>query len=290
MVVEPPAQSRLHVVDGTFELYRAHFAPRPPLTTASGRDVKATLGLLGSLMALLRDAEERVTHLAYAFDNPIVCFRNDLFDGYKTDAGVPPELRGQFDDAERAVAALGVTVWSMREFEADDALATASRLYAESFSQVRILSPDKDLGAALEGDRVVQVDRIRKREIRDVDVMAKLGVRPSQVADLLALVGDSADGIPGVAGFGEKKAAKLLARYGHVEHIPLTPWDLALPGKDRLLETFRASREQALLYKRLATLRFDVPLRESASQLAVPHTAVEREARRQAFDAALRAS
>src|SRR5919205_4330103 len=156
---------RLHLVDGTFELFRAHFSKRPGHVAPGGREAKATVGLAVSLLGLLHDAAEAVTHVAVAFDNPIRSFRNDLWPGYKTDEGVPPELLSQFDAAEAATRALGVTVWSMREFEADDALATGADRFRDAVEQVRILTPDKDLGQCLAGRRVVQVDRIRKRVI-----------------------------------------------------------------------------------------------------------------------------
>ncbi len=260
---------RLHVVDGTFELYRAHFSARPPAVDSAGRDVKATVGLVSSMRALLRDAAEAVTHVAIAFDNPIDSFRNALYDGYKTDAGVPPELRRQFDLAEEAAASLGMVVWSMDRYEADDALATATRLYRDHFEQIRVLSPDKDLAACLDGERVVQVDRIRKKEIRAADVLQTRGVEPFQMADYLALIGDAADGIPGVPGFGEKTAAALLRRYRTLEEIPEGEWDVAVRGKDRLMETLRGARKEAALWKELASLAFDVPLRETAAELVV---------------------
>ncbi len=263
---------RLHVVDGTFELYRAHFSARPPAVDPAGRDVKATVGLVSSMRALLRDTAEAVTHVAVAFDNPIVSFRNELYDGYKTDAGVPPELRRQFDLAEEAVASLGMVVWSMNRYEADDALATATRIYRDDFEQIRVLSPDKDLAACLDGDRVVQVDRIRKKEIRAADVLETRGVEPFQMADYLALIGDAADGIPGVPGFGEKTAAALLRRYRTLEAIPDgadCAWDVPVRGKERLMETLRGARKEAALWKRLASLAFDVPLQETAAELLV---------------------
>src|SRR5512140_3346223 len=156
---------RLHVVDGTYELFRAHYSGRPEHRAPAGWDAKATVGVVSSLLALLHDEAEAVTHLAVAFDNPIRSFRNDLFPGYKSDEGVPPELRAQFDAVESAVRALGVTVWSMQEYEADDAMATAARRFADQVEQVRLLTPDKDLGQCVSGRRVVQVDRRAKREI-----------------------------------------------------------------------------------------------------------------------------
>src|SRR3954469_6953431 len=170
--------TRLHLVDGTYELYRAHFAPRPEHRAPGGWDAKATVGVVASLLSLLNEAGEAVTHIAVAFDNPIRSFRNDLFAAYKSDEGVPPELRAQFDTVEAAVRALGVTVWSMREHEADDALATGARRFADQVEQVRILTPDKDLGQCIQGDRVVQIDVIRKRVLDEAALLVRRGVRP----------------------------------------------------------------------------------------------------------------
>jgi 5'-3' exonuclease len=254
---------RLHLVDGTFELYRAHFSKRP------AHAQKATRGLAQSLLALLLDAAEQVTHIAIAFDNPIRSFRNDLFAAYKSDEGVPPELRAQFDSAEDAARAAGVVVWSMREFEADDALATAAARYGSQVDQVRILTPDKDLGQCLEGDHVVQVDVIRKRVTNEAALRERRGVKPASIPDLLALTGDDADGIPGLPGFGDRTAAALLARYEHLEGIPLDGrgWPDAVRGADRLAATLRARLADVLLYRELATLRRDVPLRETLEDL-----------------------
>ena len=259
-------KTRVHLVDGTFELFRAHFAPRPG-RAARGVDVKATVGLVASMLALVNDPDEALTHLAIAFDNPIASFRNRLFDGYKSDEGVPPTLRAQFDLAEEAMRALGAVVWSMDEWEADDALATgAARFAAEpEVEQVRILTPDKDLGQCVDGTRVVQIDRIRRKLIDEDAVRAARGVAPVSVPDLLALVGDAADGIPGLPGFGAKSAAALLARYGTIEAIPDDPraWDVKVTAAPRLGATLAAMRGEAALYKRLATLVRDVPLAES---------------------------
>jgi 5'-3' exonuclease len=272
---------RVHLVDGTFELFRAHFAPRPGRSARLGgvpTDVKATVGLVASMLALLADPDEGVTHLAIAFDNPIVSFRNELFDGYKTDEGVPETLRSQFDLAEEAMRALGIVVWSMDRWEADDALATAATRFAPEVDQVRILTPDKDLGQCVSGDRVVQVDRMRRKVIDEGAVRAARGVAPSSVPDLLALVGDDADGIPGLAGFGAKSAAALLARWGTIERIPddHAAWDVKVAGAPRLAAVLRESRADALLYKKLATLVRDVPLRESIGDLE--HRGVPRDA------------
>jgi 5'-3' exonuclease len=260
---------RLHLVDGTFELFRAHFAPRPTHLGPDGRDLKATVGVAMSLLALLRDRQERATHLAVAFDNPITSFRNALFEGYKTDAGMDPVLRGQFDDVERAAAAIGVTVWSMKDFEADDALATGAARFMDQVEQVRILTPDKDLGQSLVKGRVVQVDRIRKRELTVDTLMADKGLRPEQIPDFLALVGDTADGIPGLDGWGEKSASAVLGAYAHLEDIPadVKAWSVKPRSADKLSAQLEAHRADATLYRTLATLRRDVPLEESLEQL-----------------------
>jgi 5'-3' exonuclease len=259
---------RLHLIDGTFELFRAHFAPRPG-KVVGGVDVKATAGVVGSMLALLEEKAEEVTHLAVAFDNPIVSFRNDLFAGYKSDEGVPATLRAQFDLVEAAVRALGIVVWSMDRWEADDALATAAIRFASPEVQVRILTPDKDLGQVLTGDRIVQIDRIRRKVIDEAAIRARRGVAPASIPDWLALVGDASDGIPGIPGFGEKSSAVLLARYQTIEAIPDDDrsWEVKVTGAPRLAATLAERREDALLYKRLATLVRDVPLSESLADL-----------------------
>jgi 5'-3' exonuclease len=260
---------RVHLVDGTFELFRAHFSKRPGHLAPAGFEAKATVGFAGSLLGLLRDEREVVTHVAVAFDNPIRSFRNDLWPGYKTEEGVPPELLAQFDAAEEATRALGVTVWSMGEFEADDALATGAARFRDAVDQVRILTPDKDLGQCLSGRRVVQVDRVRDREIDEEALLARRGIRPESVPDWLALVGDDADGIPGLPGFGEKTASALLARHLHLEQVPAEParWPAGIRGAAQLARALDAGREAALLYRRLATLASDVPLPESLDDL-----------------------
>ena len=260
---------RLHLVDGTFELFRAHYAKRPSRVSPSGMDVKATVGVVASLIGLLGDSEERVTHLAVAFDNPIESFRNDLFDGYKTGEGMDPAIVAQFDLVEKAVAALGVTVWSMRRYEADDALATAARRWRDEVAEVRLLTPDKDLGQCVTGNRVVQVDRVRRRILDEDGVVARHGCPPASVPDWLALVGDAADGIPGVPGFGAKTAGRLLSRYATVEAIPkhASAWRVPVRGAPRLAARLNAMSADVLLYKRLATLATDVPLAETLDDL-----------------------
>ena len=247
---------RLHLIDGTYELYRAHYAPRPGHVDPSGRDAKATVGIAQSLLALLHDSDEAVTHVAVAFDNPIRSFRNNLFPYYKSDEGVPPELRSQFDAAEDAVRAIGVTVWSMREYEADDGLATGARRFRDEVEQVRILTPDKDLGQCLRGDRVVQVDRRQRKLIDESRFRAERGFGPHSMPDFLALAGDAADGFPGLPGFGKKAASLLIGAYEHLERIPpdANQWQVKLRGASQLAATLLERRSDALLYRRLATL------------------------------------
>lgn len=259
---------RLHLVDGTYELFRAHYSRRPEHRAPSGQNAKATLGVVSSLLALLHDEKEAVTHLAVAFDNPIRSFRNDLFAGYKSEEGVEPELLEQFDSVEDAVRAIGITVWSMRQYEADDALATAARRLVSEVDQVRILSPDKDLMQCLCGERVVQVDRQRQRTIDEASFRASRGFAPASIPDFLALTGDSADGIPGLPGFGDKSAALLLGAYGQLERIPekAEHWSVPVRRASHLAAVLVEQRAQALLYRKLATL-VDVPLSESLDEL-----------------------
>ncbi len=261
---------RLHLVDGTYELFRAHFSKRPDHATPEGAPGKATLGLVSSLLQLVADPREQVTHLAVAFDNPIRSFRNDLFAGYKTEEGVEPELLAQFDAAEEAVRALGITVWSMDRFEADDALATAAARFRDQVDQVRILTPDKDLGQCILGRRVVQVDRMRAKEYDEEALVARRGVRPASIPDWLALIGDTADGVPGLPGFGAKSAAAVLARFEHLEQIPDDPklWPKTVRCAERLAATLAGARALALIYRALTRLRTDVPLAESLADLA----------------------
>jgi 5'-3' exonuclease len=263
---------RLHLVDGTFELFRAHFTKRPGHRTPGGVEAKAVVGLATNLAALLHEPDEAVTHVAVAFDNPVRSFRNELFGGYKTEEGVDPELLAQFDEAEEAARALGLVVWSMREFEADDALASGAARFRDQVEQVRILSPDKDLGQCLSGSRVVQVDRIRDRVIDEATLRARRGIAPESVPDFLALVGDAADGIPGLTGFGEKTAAALLGSHLHLEGIPRdgARWPGSVRGSATLAAALTAEWESALLYRRLATLVSTVPLEEALDDLRWP--------------------
>jgi 5'-3' exonuclease len=272
--------TRLHLVDGTFELFRAHFSQRPGQRDASGRDVKATVGLAASLLQLLEDREEAVSHIAVAFDNPVESFRNDLFDGYKTGEGMPEELAAQFDAAERATAALGATVWSMDRYEADDALASGAARFRDEVEQVRLMTPDKDLGQSIRGTRVVQIDRMRKKLTDEQKLRDLRGVGPASIPDWLGLMGDPADGIPGIPGFGAKSAAAVLAHYERIENIPgdAADWEVAVRGAQRLAANLAERREEALLYKRLATLAEDAPISRRLAELewkGVPRGAFE---------------
>jgi 5'-3' exonuclease len=254
---------RLHLIDGTYELFRSFFGA-PAAKAPDGREVGAARGLLRSLLALLREPE--VTHVAIAFDHVIESFRNGLYEGYKTGEGIDPTLWQQFPLAEQLSAALGLVVWPMVEFEADDALATAAARWAdaEGVEQVLLCSPDKDLGQCVRGQRVVLFDR-RRQEVYDADrIVEKFGVAPESIPDLLALVGDAADGIPGIPRWGMKSAAAVLAHYRRVDAIPDDPgaWAIKQRGAATLAQNLRDRRADATLYRTLATLRTDVPLPE----------------------------
>jgi len=259
---------KVHLVDGTFELFRAYFGS-PRATAPSGMEVGAVRGLLRSIHALCR--EDDVTHVAVAFDHVIESFRNRLFAGYKTGEGIEPELLQQFVPAEACVAALGVVVWPMIEFETDDALAAAAHRFAEDsrVEQVVICSPDKDLCQCVRGQKVVTFDRMRRRMLDEAGVMEKFGVRPASIPDYLALVGDAADGVPGIPRWGAKSAAPVLAHYRRIEAIPDDPsrWAVTVRGAAALAENLAARRDDALLYRTLTTLRTDVPLDEDLDDL-----------------------
>ena len=262
---------KIHLVDGTYELFRNHFGA-PPKKAPDGREVGATLGLLRSLLMLL--TSPGVTHVGVAFDHVIESFRNDLFTGYKTSEGVDSNLLAQFPLAEEAVAALGVVVWPMVEFEADDALATATKRFKKnkSVEQILICSPDKDLAQLVEDNKVICWDRRRDIVIDEAGVVEKFGVSPQSIPDWLALVGDSADGYPGIPGWGAKSASVVLAHYKHMEAIPDDPgkWKVSSISTGRaasLAESLSQRREEALLYKKLATVREDVPLEEKLNDL-----------------------
>jgi 5'-3' exonuclease len=262
---------KIHLVDGTYELFRNHFGA-PPKTAPDGREVGATLGLLRSLLMLV--GSPGVTHVAVAFDHVIESFRNELYTGYKTSEGVDPILLDQFPLAEKAVSALGLVVWPMIEFEADDALATAVLRFRKnkSVEQILICSPDKDLSQLVDGDRIVCWDRRRELIIDEAAVVEKFGVHPSSIPDWLALVGDSADGFPGIPGWGAKSASTVLAHYEHIEAIPdeAGKWGLKTisPGRAAsLAESLSQRRAEALLFKELATVRVDVPIQEKLNDL-----------------------
>ncbi len=259
---------RIHLVDGTYELFRAYYA-MPPMTSTDGRPVGAVVGLIQTLLALLR--LEAVSHIGCAFDHVIESFRNELFAGYKTGQGIPEELMGQFGLAERAVSSLGIVVWPMVEFEADDAIATAADRWWEApgVAQVVICSPDKDFTQMVRGRKVVCLDRQKNVTLDEAAVVQKFGVGPESIPDYLALVGDSADGIPGVPRWGAKTTAQVLQRYGHLERIPdrAPEWDIELRGAEGVAASLSEHRAKALLYKTLATFRTDVPLTETLLDL-----------------------
>lgn len=260
---------KVHLVDGTYELFRSFYGP-PPKKAPDGREVGATIGLMRSMLALIDQAG--VTHLAVAFDHVVESFRNDLFSGYKTGAGIDPNLSAQFSLAEEAIQALGVVVWPMVEFEADDALATAAARFQDdpAVDQVVLCSPDKDLAQLVTADRVVCWDRRRDILYDEAAVKEKYGVGPASIPDYLALVGDKADGIPGIRGWGAKSTATILSRFPHVEDIPgeTDQWGITAGRARTLAQNLAAQRDDFLLYRRLTTLRQDVPLSESLDDLA----------------------
>lgn len=259
---------KIHLIDGTYELFRNYFGA-PKRKSPDGREVGATVGLLRSLIALL--GRPGTTHVACAFDHVIECFRNKLYSGYKTADGIEPDLFAQFPLAEEAVSALGIVVWPMVEFEADDALATAAARFKDSkgVKQVVICSPDKDLAQSVRGRKVVCWDRRRDIVYDEKGVVQKFGVRPETIPDWLALVGDTADGYPGIQGWGEKSTSTVLARFKHLEKIPQDhrQWGVKVSRAQHLSENLEHHRKEALLYRTLATLREDVPLKEGLEDL-----------------------
>ena len=257
----------VYLIDGTYELFR-HYYALPSAKTKDGREVGAVRGVVSSILLMFNSG---VTHLAVATDHVIESFRNDLWPGYKTGDGIEPHLLAQFPLLEEALTSLGVTVWPMVEFEADDALASGAVVAARDaqVDRVIICTPDKDLSQCVRGTRVVQMDR-RTRAIRDeAGVIAKFGVPPSSIPDYLALVGDSADGFPGLQGWGPKSTAAVLAKYGHLEHIPddWRTWGVNAASPASLAATLARDRERALLFRTLATLREDLPLFDTVEQL-----------------------
>jgi 5'-3' exonuclease len=258
----------VHLVDGTYELFRYFLSPAAAFDRGAPEELRAVRGVVASILGML---EGGATHLGVATDHVIESFRNALWPGYKTGEGIDPVLHAQFGPLEEALGTLGVVVWPMVELEADDALASAAAVAAADprVGQVVICTPDKDLAQCVRGARVVQLDR-RRREVRDeAGVVRKFGVPPASIPDWLALVGDSADGYPGLPGWGAASAAAVLARYRHLEHIPARPgeWDVPVRGAARLAATLAEQRERALLFRTLATLRGDAPIGTSVEAL-----------------------
>lgn len=259
---------KVHLVDGTYELFRCYYGA--PKRKENGKEVGAARTLGRSLAAWLKTGQ--VTHIAYAFDRVIESFRNDLYTGYKTSEGVEPDLLSQFKLAEETVASLGVTVWPMIEFEADDALATAARRFAKmkAVKQVLICSPDKDLSQCISGNKIVAYDRFKDVTLNEKGVIAKFGVPPESIPDLLALVGDTADGIPGIPRWGLKSASTILAKYKKLEKIPARAerWKVLVRGAETLCANLEKNRKDAYLFRKLATVRYDVPLKEGLREIA----------------------
>jgi 5'-3' exonuclease len=257
----------VHLIDGTYELFR-HFFAVPSSTDSAGQEIGAVRGVLTSVLSMI---EQGATHLGVATDHVVESFRNDLYPGYKTSEGVPPELLSQFPLLEEALEALGVKVWPMTYFEADDALASAASLAAQekSVTKVYICTPDKDLGQCVSGTRVVQLDRRRELVRDEAGVVEKFGVPPQSIPDYLAVVGDSADGYPGIRGWGAKAAALVLSRYPHLEDIPrlALDWDPCIRKARSLAASLFDAWDDALLFRTLATLRLDVPVFDSLDEL-----------------------
>ena len=242
----------VHLVDGTYELYRQHFGSAA--RHSSGSETAASVGVLSSTIALL---ESGATHIAVATDHVIESFRNDLWDGYKTSDGMEDEILSQITVIEKVLEKLGVTVWPMVKYEADDALASGARVAGENRSvrQVLMLTPDKDLGQCVQGKRIVQLDRRNDTIIDEDAVRAKFGVGPESIADWLGLVGDTADGFPGLSGWGAKSASTVLAKFKHIEEIPddHSAWNVTVRGAEKLANTLREQRDLANLFKKIAT-------------------------------------
>lgn len=258
---------KVHLIDGTYELFRHYYAV-PPAQDGNGVEIGAARGVVTSVVAML---EKEATHVGVATDHVIESFRNRLYSGYKTGEGMDPLLYGQFPILEEALAALGVAVWPLVEYEADDGLAAAAAMAARDarVEQVLICTPDKDLAQCVVGNRVVQVDRRRKLVFDEDGVVEKYGVKPGSIPDYLALVGDSADGYPGLMGWGPKSAAVLLAQFGHFEAIPRDwrTWPKSIRGAERLCSVLREQWEHALLYRKLATLALEAPVCASVDEL-----------------------
>jgi 5'-3' exonuclease len=262
---------QIHLVDATYELFRAHFAPRPPVRGRDDRLLSGVSGLCDQVLYLLR--EEGATHVACATDRVIESFRNDLYPGYKSSAGMDPELLSQFPIAEEAIEALGVVLWPMVELEADDAIGTAAARYGAdpAVERIVICTPDKDMAQCVVDERIVLRDRRRGITYDRSGVLEKWGVEPASIPDFLALVGDSSDGYPGLPGWGAKSSAAVLRRYGSIDAIPAraSDWDVrGVGGAVRLAAVLVEQHEAAILYRTLARLRLDAPLPQvSASEL-----------------------
>jgi 5'-3' exonuclease len=258
---------RLHLLDGTYELFRAHFGRKDTVLAPDGHDIRATLGILESTLSLLR--EPGVTHLAASFDTVIESFRNDMFLGYKSSAGMDEELLRQFPFAEDALEAIGVVVWRNVEFEADDALAAAAVRWVDDVEQVVICSPDKDLCQVVVGDRIVTYNRREQRLVDEAGVVEKFGIHPESIPDYLALVGDTADGVPGLPGWGAKSASTVLAKFPRLELIPASPddWGLVVRSAAKLAVTLAEHQREAYLFRELTTLRLDAPIAEELADL-----------------------
>ena len=256
----------VHLIDGTYELFRSHFGA-PPRQTPEGWEIGAVHGLVSSTLSLL--AEEGVTHVGVAFDSVIESFRNDMFDGYKTGEGTPRELYAQFPVAERAMEALGIVVWSMIEQEADDGMAAAATRFASEVDRVVVMSPDKDMAQLYGNPKIVGFDRRKAAFIDAQGVWEKFGVAPESIPDYLGLVGDTADGIPGLPGWGAKSTATVLAEYTYLDRIPPSEddWVVKVRSAPKLAETLRDHIEAALLYRDLATLRTDAEIPQSLDDL-----------------------
>ncbi|MGI8829288.1 MAG: 5'-3' exonuclease [Candidatus Limnocylindria bacterium] len=254
---------KLHLVDATFELFRAFYS-RPPRQAPDGRPVNAVQGLVDSMLSLLRESD--LTHIGAATDYVIESWRNDLYPGYKSSAGIDPDLLAQFRDAERALEALGIPVWAMVEDEADDAIAAAVARFGgnDRIEQIIICSVDKDLGQLVDGNRIVLRDRIRRVTYDEDGITAKFGIGPESIPDYLALVGDSSDGFPGLPGWGSKSAATVLARWKHLEAIPASAldWEVPVRNASRLAATLEQQRADAVLYRRLAILNRDARIED----------------------------
>jgi 5'-3' exonuclease len=258
----------VHVIDGTYELFR-HFYALPSAKDDQGREIAAVRGVISSVLGMIRSGE--ATHLGVATDHVIESFRNKLWRGYKTSEGVPKPLMDQFPILEDSLIAMGVVVWPMVEYEADDALASAARLAAadKRVSQVVICTPDKDLAQSVSGTRIVQRNRRTRVTFDEAAIVKKFGVPPASIPDYLALVGDASDGYPGLPGWGAKSAARVLARFGHLDKVPADPreWRANVVNGHQLAETLAGQRDRALLFRKLATLRSDLKLFKNVDEL-----------------------